>query len=154
MRYSPSEISTIDTTNFQIHINIPREDNVISLLNSYLELSFDVLHAATNNRYADINDITLVYLGLVALFKYKVTTSSRKQLKSITLGDIACLRYKILTNARDCDDLSIGFRRDRDTRKRELTNNKGMKGKYHVGIFINDIFGLAQHQLKGTYGLR
>ena len=37
VRYSPSEISTINTPNIQIYINIPREDSVISLLNSYLE---------------------------------------------------------------------------------------------------------------------
>ena len=36
IRYSPSEISTINTTNSQIYINIPREDSVISLLDSYL----------------------------------------------------------------------------------------------------------------------
>ena len=47
IRYSPSEISTINTPNSQIYINKPREDSVISLLNSYLEKKFDVLHAAT-----------------------------------------------------------------------------------------------------------
>ena len=36
IRYSPSEISTKNTTNSQVYINIPREDSVISLLNSYL----------------------------------------------------------------------------------------------------------------------
>ena len=50
IRYSPSEISTINTTNSQVSIIISREDSVISLLNSYLELDFDVLHAGTNNR--------------------------------------------------------------------------------------------------------
>ena len=49
IRYSPSEVSTINTANSQVYINIPREDSVVSLLNSYLELNFDVLHAATNN---------------------------------------------------------------------------------------------------------
>ena len=68
IRYSPSEISTINTANSQIYINIPREDSVISLLNSYLNINFDVLNAATNNRYADGNDIRLVNLGPVALF--------------------------------------------------------------------------------------
>ena len=63
IRYSPSEISTINTRNFQIYINIPREDSVISSLNSYLELNFDVLHAATDNRCADVNNIRLVNLG-------------------------------------------------------------------------------------------
>ena len=34
-RYSPSEISTINTANSRIFIKIPKEDSVISLLNSY-----------------------------------------------------------------------------------------------------------------------
>ena len=34
IRYSPSEISTINTPNSQICINIPREYSVISLLKS------------------------------------------------------------------------------------------------------------------------
>ena len=53
IRLSPSEISTINTPNSQKYINIPREDSVISLLNSYLELNYDVLQAATGNRYPD-----------------------------------------------------------------------------------------------------
>ena len=36
IRYSPSEISTINTANSQRSINIPREDSVITLLISYL----------------------------------------------------------------------------------------------------------------------
>ena len=40
--YSPSEISTINTAISQIFIKIPGEVSVISLLNSYLELNFDV----------------------------------------------------------------------------------------------------------------
>ena len=43
IRYSPSKISTINTANSQIYINIPREDSLISLLKSYLDLNFDVL---------------------------------------------------------------------------------------------------------------
>ena len=37
IRYSPSEISTRNIANSQTYINIPREDIVISLLNSYLQ---------------------------------------------------------------------------------------------------------------------
>ena len=49
------------------------------MLNSYLEFNFDVLHTATNNRYVDGNDISLVNLGPIALFsKYELTTSSVK----------------------------------------------------------------------------
>ena len=48
------------------------EESVISLLNSYLNLNFDVIHAATNHRYVDNNDISLVNLGPIASFsKYK-----------------------------------------------------------------------------------
>ena len=79
IRYSPSEISTINTANSQVYINIPREDSVISLLNSYLELDFDVLRADNSNRYIDNNDIRLVNLGPIALFSnYKLTTHSEK----------------------------------------------------------------------------
>ena len=59
IRFSPAEISTINTANSQTYINIPREGSVISLLNNYLELNFDVLKAGTNNRYADAEDIRL-----------------------------------------------------------------------------------------------
>ena len=67
IRYSPFGISTINTANSQVYINIPREDSVFSLLNSYLESNFDVLHAATNNRYADGNGRRLINLGIFAL---------------------------------------------------------------------------------------
>ena len=49
--------------------------------------------------------------------------------------------------------MSIGFDRDRERRKRELTNNKNIKGKYRVTFLLRDIFSFAEHQKKGTYGL-
>ena len=49
--------------------------------------------------------------------------------------------------------MSIGFDRDRGRRQRELTNNKSQKGKYHVRIYLKDVFGFAEYQEKGTYGL-
>ena len=154
IRYSPSEISTINTANSQVYINIPREDSVISLLNSYLELNFDVLHAATNNRYVDGNDIRLVNLGPIALFSnYKLTTSSGKHIENIDHAHIVCLMYKLITSSKVSDDSSIGFDRDRGRRQRELTNNKTQKGKYHVRIYLKDVFGYAEYQEKGTYGL-
>ena len=154
IRYSPAEISTINTANSQIYINIPREDSVISLLNSYVELNFDVLHAREDDRYVDANDIRLVNLGPIALFSnYKLTTSSGKHLEEIGHAHIVSLMYKLLTSSKDSDDLSIGFDRSRDKRKRELTDNKTIKGKYHIRIYLKDIFGFAEHQEKGTYGL-
>ena len=155
IRYSPSEISTINTANSQVYINIPREDSVISLLNSYLELNFDVLHAAApNNRYADGNDIRLVNLRPIGLFSnYKLTTSSGKHLENIDHAHIVSLMYKLLTSSKGSDDLSIGFDGDRTRRRNELTNNKNIKGKYHVRIYLKDVFSFAEYQEKGTYGL-
>ena len=154
IRYSPSEISTINTANSQVYINIPREDSVISLLNSYLEINFDVLHAANNNRYVDGNDIRLVNLGPIGLFSnYKLTTSSGKHLENIDHAKIVCLMYKLITSSKGSDDSSIGFDRDRGRRQRELTNNKTQKGKYHVRIYLKDVFGFVEYQEKATYGL-
>ena len=154
IRYSPSEISTINTLNSLMYINKTREGSVISLLNSYFELNFEVFHAATNNRYVDNNDIRLVDIGPIALFSnYKLTTTSGKQSEEISHAQIIYLMYKLLSSSRESDDLSIGFDRSRHRRKRELTNNKNIKGNFHLRIYLRDIFGFAEHQEKGTYGL-
>ena len=76
----------------QIFINIPREDSVISLLISYFDLNFDVLNAATRNRYADCNDEKIVNLGPVALFSnYELTTSSGDHLQDISFAHFVSL---------------------------------------------------------------
>ena len=68
----------INTANSQSYINIPRGDSVISLLNSFLDLNFDVFHAADpDNRYAGGDDIRLVNLGPIVLFSnFKLTSSN------------------------------------------------------------------------------
>ena len=154
IRYTPSEISTKNTPNSHIYINIPRGDSVDSLLGSLLSLNFDVFHAVTNNRYIDRDDIRLVNEDPIALFSdYKLQSSSGKLIEEFNHAHIVCLMYKLINSARNTDDLSIGFDRDRNKRQRELTNNKNKKGKYHVTIMLKDVFGFVQHQGKGTYGL-
>ena len=61
--------------------------------------------------------------------------------------------YKLLSSSEDGDDLSIGFDRSRDRRKRELNNNKTQKGEYHLRIYLKDVFGFTEHQQVGTFGL-
>ena len=149
IRYSPAEISTISTANSQININIPREDSVFSLLNSYLELNFDVLQAASNNRYVDTSDFRLVNLGPIALFsKYKLTTSSGKHSEEISHAHIVILLYKLSTSSKDIDDLSIGFDRKRGRKRNELSDNKSIKGKYHIRISLKDTFGFPNTKKK------
>ena len=124
LRYSPAETTTINTLNNQIYFNIPREDSVISLLTSYLELNFEVIERADNSRYANGDDIRLVCLGAVALFyKFKLTTSSGKHLEDISHAHIASLMYKLISSAKDGDELSICFDRDKNRRRNECTNN-------------------------------
>ena len=107
-----------------------------------------------DNRYVDANDIRLVNLGPIALFSnYKLTTSSGKHLEEISHAHIASLMYKLLTSSKDGEDLSISFDHSRARRKNELTDKKIVKGKYHIRIYLKDIFGFAEHQEKGTYGL-
>ena len=128
IRYSPAETSTINTPNSQIYINIPREDSVISLLNSYLDLSFEVIKRADNSRYANGNDIRLVNLGPIALFSnLKLTTSCGKHLEDISHAHLVSLMYKLITSSKDSNDLSIGFDNSRNRRRDELALNKNKK---------------------------
>ena len=61
--------------------------------------------------------------------------------------------YKLLTLSKKSEDLSIGFDRSRDRRRRELTNNKTIKGKYPLRIYLGHFFGFAEHQETATYGV-
>ena len=117
------------------------------MLNSYLDIYFEVLHSAAKNRYADDNDIRLLNLGTIALFsKYKLATGGEKYLKDISHAHIGFLLYTLITGSKDTDYLFIGFDRDRVRRQRELTNNKNERGKYQVRIMLKDVFGFAEHQ--------
>ena len=85
-------MSTINTPNSQIYINIPREDSVISLLNSYLDLNFEVIKKADNSGYGKGNDLRLVNLVPIALFSnFKITTSSGKHLEDISHAQLVSL---------------------------------------------------------------
>ena len=91
----------------------------------------------------------MVSEGPTALFSnYKLQSSSGKHIEEINHAHIVCLMFKLTTSARNTDDLSIGFDRDRGRRQRELTNNKNKEGKYHVTIMLKDTFGFAEHQKK------
>ena len=154
IRYSPAETSTINTPNSQIYINIPREDSVISFLNSYLDLNFEVIKRADNSRYGNGNDIRLVNLGSIALFSnFILTTSSGNHLEDISHAHLVSLMYKLIISSKNSDDLSIGFDSSRNRRRNELALNKNIKGKYHVKFMLKDVFGFAEHQEKATYGL-
>ena len=132
-----------------MYINILRGDSVNRLFGSLLRLNFDVLHAATNNRYIDGDIKRLANLGLFALFIiYKLASSSGKHIEEVNHAHTVCLMYKLITSCRESAALSIGFDRDRNRRQWELTNNKNQKGKYHVTIMPKEIFVLLNTRKK------
>ena len=120
IRYSPAETSTLNTPNSQIYINIPKEFSVISLINSYLDLNFEVIKGNDNSTYGNGNDIRLVNLAPIALFSnFKLTTSSGKHLEDISHAHFVSLLYKLITSSKDSNDIPIGFDRSLNRRKEE-----------------------------------
>ena len=95
------------------------------MINSSLDLNFDVIHAATNDRYGDGCEKSLVSLGPIAPFSNSnITTSRRKHLEDFSHTLIVSLLYKLLTRSRAGDYLYVGFERGRNIRQRELTKSK------------------------------
>ena len=115
-------------------------------MNSYLDLNFEVIKKADDSRYGNGNDIRLVNLGPIALFSnFKLTTSSGKHVEDISHAHFVSLMYKPITSSKGSDDLSVGFERSMARRRDEMTNNKNVKGKFHLRSMMEDIFGFAEH---------
>ena len=94
------------------------------MLNSYLELNFEVIKKPDNSRYANGNAIRLFNLGSTALFSnFKLTASSGKHLEDFSHAHIVSVMYKLITTSRDSADLLIGFDRGRNRRGDELSKN-------------------------------
>ena len=124
------------------------------MLNSYHDVNFEVIKKADNSRYANGNDIKLVNLAPIALLSnFKITTSSGKHLEDLSHAHLVSLMYKLIPSSKGSDDLSIGFDRSSARRREEMTNNKNVKGKFHLRIMLRDVFGYSEHQQKPNYGL-
>ena len=102
----------------------------------------------------DADHIRLVNRGAITFFnKYRLTSSSGKEIEEIENAHVICLRLNFLSSSRDSDNLSIGYHRSNEAREKELTNKKTTKGKFHVRIYLKGVFGFAEHQDNCTYGL-
>ena len=75
-----------------------------------------------------------------------------ENLKVFSNAHIVSLLYEIITSAKNTKDFSIGFDRDSGRRQEALTKKNSEK-KYHLRIMLRDVFGFAELQEKGTYGL-
>ena len=124
------------------------------MVNSYLDLNFEVVKKAETSRYANGKDIKLVNLAPIALFSnFKLTTSSGKHFEDISHAHIVSLMYKLISSSKGSDDLSIGFGRSSARRREGITNYKNVNGEYHLRIMLKDVFGFAEQQERATYGL-
>ena len=149
-RYSPSETSTINTSNSQIFTKKPREDSVISLLNSYLESNFEVFKRAYNSRYGNGNDIRLVNLGPITITFFsifKLTTSNAKHFEDDSHTHIISSINRLLTSSRGSDVLSIRFDRSRGRRQDELASFENIKGSYHLRIKTTSVLQNTMEKL-------
>ena len=92
------------------------------MLSSYLDLKFEVKKRPKKSRYAIVIVIRLVNLGPFAIFSsYKLTTSSGKHFEAIGHAHIVYVLYILITSAKDADDLSFCFDRDREKKRQEVT---------------------------------
>ena len=128
-RFTPQLLNLVNGETNQIFIEMPREDAAFSWKDSYLEFDFFVTHrAGAHNRYVDGDNIRLINLRPIALFKkYRLTYSCGKAIQEIDNAHVICLMHKLISSSRDSDDLSIGFPRSNGVRARELTNIKTTK---------------------------
>ena len=98
------------------------------MLNSYLDLNFEVIKKADKSRYANGSAIRLGNLGPIAQFSnFTLTTNSGKHIEDVNHAHIFSLMYKLITSAKDTDKLSVRFDRDPNRRRDELTNNENIK---------------------------
>ena len=78
----------------------------------------------------------LVNIGPIASFKkYRLTSSSGKEIEEIDNAHVICLMYNLLSSSRDSDDLLFGFHGSTDAREREVTIMETIKGIYQVRFF-------------------
>ena len=57
-----------------------------------------------------------------------------------------------LTSPGGDEDLPPGFTRQTITCAEECITKKQNQGKFHLGFFLGDSFGFAEHQEKATFG--
>ena len=152
IKYNPSSLATVNITNSNISVSLPREDAYICLQNSFISLEFEVLKN-NDSRYIDGDEISLVNFGPISLFsEAKLTTSSGKHLEKVDNLHAVSLIHKLLTSTKSTSQLMYGFEEDTTIRKQELTDNKNEKGTFFVRIKLKDLFGFADQE-KITYGL-
>ena len=135
--------------------DIPREDSAISSKGSYLDLDFNgTPKFGGHARFANGGYLRLVNLGPIAFFnKYRLTSSSLKEIEENDSVHVICLMYKFITRNTDSDDLSFDFQRNNEAQEIKWLVIKQLKEIIMLKKFLKDVFGLTEHQDKCTHGV-
>ena len=75
IRWTPPTIVSAKRVNLQFFIDIPRNDSVVSLLDSYLELHFDVTVGKVVARFVAADNIRVFNLSPIAGFSENTLSS-------------------------------------------------------------------------------
>ena len=117
----------------------------------FLELNFDVLHAADNTVFAVGTDIRLVNSGPRASFSEgKLTTSNVKSSESFVHPNVLSLMYELTKSSFGQNDLSFGFKRDQSRRREDSSSRavmflpKYVRGFFHLRVLLKDVFWLCR----------
>ena len=97
---TPPSFKTLNDTHSQIFNDNSKEDGVISMKGSHIELNFQATHL-NDNRLADRTRITLINLRpLGSNSEFKRTTSSGGRLEEIDLAHIVSLIKKLSSRSK------------------------------------------------------
>ena len=101
MKYKPNNLAMMNTVFTKINIILKREENLLKIRDSYLEIEFVVSDNA-GGLFAIYGNIRLVNYGMMALFSsVEIETSSGRTIEYIDHSHPNLLMYKFLTSAAD-----------------------------------------------------
>ena len=153
IKYQPNNLATMNTVNTNINIILNREENHLSLRDSYLEIEFVVSDDA-GGVFANDANIRLVNYGMMALFSsMRLETSGGRTIEYIDQCHPNLLMYKLLTST--VDEYESGFVRNQGNRDSQLKGDHiaAQRGHMYMMIKMSDLFGFVNDLEKIIYGL-
>ena len=84
-----------------------------------------------------------------------ITTSSGKNLGTMTNAHVFIILYKLITGIKESDGLSVGFHHDKNQWRincRAYSDDDAGE-KSFASSYMKDVFGFAEYPKNATYGL-
>ena len=153
IKYKPNNLATMDTVNTNINIILNREENHLSLRDSYIEIEFVVLDDA-GGVFANDANIRLFNYGLIALFSpVKLETSGGRTIEYVDHCHPNLLMYRLLTSTDD--ESGSRFVRNQGNTDSQLKGDHiaAERGHMYMMIKMSDLFGFVNDLEKVMYGL-